>query len=233
MIGPVRRFYAQAMVMAGDAGFVVTLDGRPVKTPAKVLMALPTDGLAAAIAVEWQAQGETIKPQTMPLTRLAATALDRVAGHREAVIDGIAAYGASDLLCYRAEAPDELVARQHRAWQPLLDWAAEQWGATLHVTRGVVPIVQPASALAALKGAVAAFADLPLTALASIVQITGSLIIGLALARGRIDADAAYRLAFVDECFQAERWGRDPEAEQRRARLADEIRSARQFIDLS
>jgi chaperone required for assembly of F1-ATPase len=228
-----RRFYRRATVVAGDAGFVVALDDRPVKTPAKAILSLPTAELAAAIAAEWEAQGEVIDPRTMPLTRLAATALDRVSGRRDAVIDDITAYGGSDLLCYRADAPEELVARQHRAWQPLLDWAAERWGATLYTTRGVVPVEQPVSALDALRIAVAAFADFPLTGLASAVQTTGSLIVGLALARARIDAEAAYRLALLDECFQAERWGCDPEAERRRQTLADEIRSARRFIDLA
>jgi chaperone required for assembly of F1-ATPase len=228
-----RRFYHQVTVVAGDAGFVVALDGRPAKTPARAILTLPTAELAAAIAAEWQAQGETIDPQTMPLTRLAATALDRVSGQRDAVIDGITAYGGSDLLCYRADTPKELVARQHRAWQPLLDWAAERWGAPLYITRGVVPIVQPRSALDALRNAVAAFSNFPLTGLASAVQTTGSLIVGLALARARIDAEAAYRVALLDECFQAERWGCDPEAERRRQNLAEEIRSARHFIDLA
>jgi chaperone required for assembly of F1-ATPase len=228
-----RRFYQRAIVVAGDGGFVVALDGRPAKTPAKAILSLPTAELAAAVAAEWEAQGETIDPRTMPLTRLAATALDRVSGQRDAVIDGISAYGGSDLLCYRADAPEELIARQHHAWQPLLDWAAERWGATLCVTRGVVPIAQPASTLDALRNAVAAFGNFPLTGLASAVQTTGSLIVGLALARARINAEAAYRLALLDECFQAERWGCDPEAERRRQNLAEEIRSARRFIDLA
>ena len=227
-----RRFYQRVTVVARGDGFLVALDDRPAKTPAKAMLNLPTEELAAAIADEWHAQGACIDPHTMPLTRLAATALDRVSGQRQAVIDGISAYAASELLCYRADAPDELVARQHRAWQPLLDWAADRWGATLQVTRGVVPIVQPASALHALRGAVAAFADFPLTGLASAVQTTGSLIVGLALAQARIDAEAAYQVALLDECFQAERWGCDAEAEQRRQRLADEIRAARRFIDL-
>ncbi len=228
-----RRFYRRVAVIAGDGGFVVALDDRPAKTPAKAILALPTAELAAAIAGEWEAQGEFVDPRTMPLTRLAATALDRVPGHRDAIIDGITAYGASDLLCYRADTPQELVVRQDHAWQPLLDWAAARWGATLTVTRGVVPVVQPASALDALRSAVAAFSDFPLTGLASAVQTTGSLIIGLALARAHIDAEAAYRLSLLDECFQAERWGIDLEAEQRRRHLADDIRSARMFIDLA
>jgi chaperone required for assembly of F1-ATPase len=229
--GP-RRFYRRVAVVAGDAGFVVTLDDRPARTPARAMLRLPTGELAAAIAAEWQAQDARIDPQTMPLTRLAATALDRVPDQRRAVIDAIAAYGASDLLCYRADHPEELIARQHGTWQPLLDWAAERWGATLRVTRGIVPVAQPAPALQALRDAVAAFADFPLAGLASAVQTTGSLIVGLALACGRIDAEAAYRAALLDECYQAERWGCDPEAEQRRQHLADEIRWAGTFIDL-
>ncbi|MFO1127055.1 MAG: ATP12 family protein [Rhodospirillales bacterium] len=228
-----RRFYRRVTVAAGDGGFAISLDDRPAKTPAKARLIVPTAALAAAIAEEWAAQSESIDARSMPLTQLAATALDRIPGHREAVVDSIAAYGASDLLCYRADTPKELLTRQDHAWQPLLDWAAEEWGARLHVTRGVVPIAQPAATLGTLRRVVAGFADFPLTGLASAVQITGSLIVGLALARGRIDADAAHRVAILDESFQAELWGRDTDAERRRQRVADELRTARRFIDLS
>lgn len=228
-----RRFYRTVAMAAADDGHRITLDGRPARTPAGAVLTLPAAALAAVVAAEWQAQKETIDPETMPLTRLAFTALDRTVQHRAAVIDGLLAYASGDALCYRADAPAELAALQQATWQPLLDWAADQLGARLAVTRGVVPLRQPSAAIVALSEAVAACDDAALTGLASIAQTAGSLVIALAVVRGRIDAETAFRAAFLDECYQAELWGSDPEAEARRDRLAAEISAAATFVRLA
>jgi chaperone required for assembly of F1-ATPase len=242
----IRRFYREAASVADDradtppaedrfAGrpcWRLVLDGRPGRTPAGAPFRLPHRRLAAAIAQEWQAQEERIDPATMPMTRLAATALDRIGRHRGEIIRDIANYAGTDLLCYRAETPADLVRLQQQAWQPLLDWADEHLGAHLVVTAGVVPVAQPPEAVARLAARVAAADDFTLTALAATVQATGSLIIGLALVDGRLAADAAFDAALLDERYQAAQWGVDPEAEARRRRLADEIGEASRFLGL-
>lgn len=233
MLSPSRRFYRTVAVAAVDASYRVILDNRLVRTPAGSVLAVPGAVLAEAIAAEWQAQGERIVPETMPLTRLAFTALDRVRQQRAAVIESLLVYAGSDALCYRAESPQELRAIQETTWQPLLDWAAERFGASLAVTVGVVPLRQSTAAVAALAGAVNDCDDLALTGLANVVQTAGSLVIGLAVLHHRIDAEAAFRAAFLDECYQADRWGNDPEAAMRRERLAADIAAATLFLQLS
>ncbi|MGF1641725.1 MAG: ATP12 family chaperone protein, partial [Rhodospirillales bacterium] len=221
-----KRFYADATVAAAAAGHGIALDGRLVTTPAGRPLTLPSAALAAAVAGEWRAQGDQIRPQTMPLTRLAATAVDRVAPARAAVVDGLVAYAGADLLCYRAVEPADLVALQQAAWQPLLDWAAGALAARLTVTAGVIPVDQPAGAVAALRAAVERLDDPALTALAAIVPVCGSLVVGLALAAGRIDAETAFEVSQLDERYQSGRWGEDREAMERRRRLRDDLRSA-------
>jgi chaperone required for assembly of F1-ATPase len=182
---------------------------------------------------EWLAQTETLCPETMPLTRLAATALDRIGTHRAAVVDALAEYAGSDLICYRADDPLDLVALQTALWQPLVDWAAEACGARLAVCVGVLPLVQPQPALDALRAMIEASSDRQLAALASVVPASGSLVVALAMLHGRLDADAAVEAALLDERWQAERWGVDEEAEARRAEIADDIRSAALFLSLA
>lgn len=228
-----RRFYAAAAAVDGADGWTIGLDGRPARTPAGAPLRLPGRPLADAIAAEWQAQGKTIDPETMPLTRLAATALDRVACQRAEVAQAVGGYAATDLVCYRAAQPAELAALQHRVWQPLVDWAKARYAAALAVTEGVLPVPQPAVAVARLAAAVAAADDWTLTGLASAVPASGSLIIGLALMEARLDAEAAAAAALLDERYQAARWGVDAEAEGRRQRLAEDIAQARRFVDLA
>jgi Chaperone required for the assembly of the mitochondrial F1-ATPase len=227
-----RRFYRTVALTAADDGHRITLDGRPARTPAGRLLVLPSAALAAAIAEEWEAQVETIDPESMPLTRLAFTAIDRICGQRPGIIDGLLAYAGSDVLCYRAESPRELVALEHATWQPILDWAAAQLGVRLVVGHGVAPVQQGDETIETLAAAVAACDDMALAGLASIAQTAGSLVIALAVVRGRIDAEAAFRAAFLDECYQAERWGCDPDAASRRDRLAAEIAAAASFVRL-
>ena len=184
-----KRFYERASWDAASpgaagGGFRVLLDGKAVKTPAKAEMALPNQALAEAIAAEWQGQGEEVETRSLVLTGLAWTAIDRVAPGRKGVVDELAGYGAHDPICYHAEAPADLAARQRERWQPLLDWAARSLDAPLVVTTGVVSIEQPPEALAALRRAVAARDDFELTALSAAAGAAGSLVIGLALAAG-------------------------------------------------
>jgi chaperone required for assembly of F1-ATPase len=227
-----KRAYKEVAVAAVEGGFAVTLDGRPVRTPGRKPLVAPSAALAEAIAAEWRAQGDRVDPHRMPQTRLASTALDLVPGRRPAVVDEIAAYAGTDLLCYRADAPAELRTRQDAAWQPLLDWAAERYGATLLVTAGVVPRPQPAAALAALRRAVEAQDDLALVALHAATAAAGSLIVGLALLEGRLDAAAAFDLSQLDESFQIEKWGEDAEAARRRRALRADLAEAAQFHQL-
>lgn len=233
-----KRFYETARAAAhespsGGAGYRILLDGRPVKTPAKAEMVLPGQALADAIAAEWNAQGEDVDPRAMVLTGLVWTAIDLVEAKRDQVIEEIAAYGAHDLLCYRAESPDELIERQAALWQPLLDWAALTFDARLDVTSGIAPIAQPPAALAALRQAVAARDDLALTALGAAVSAAGSLIIGLALDTERIDATGAFDAAQIDESYQIERWGDDREALRRRDAIRSDLDSAARLMGLT
>jgi chaperone required for assembly of F1-ATPase len=227
-----KRVYQLAAARAVDDGFGVMLDAKRLLTPAKQPLAVPSLALAEAIAAEWQAQGPELKPHTMPLMRLASTALDLVAKRHADVVAEIAAYAGTDLLCYRADQPPELIARQHAVWQPLLDWATLRYDAPLAVTGGIIPVTQSATTLRALAAAVAAHDAMRLTALHAITTASGSLIIALALLEGELDADAAFAAAQLDESFQIERWGEDYEAADRRAALKADIASAARFAAL-
>ena len=227
-----KRFYREAAVEAGNGLYRIVLDGRPARTPAKRPLALPARAAAEAVAAEWQAQGEEFEPAALRLTRLANTAIDRVAGNRPAVVGEVTRFAATDLVCYRAGEPNELVRRQAEAWQPLVEWAAARHGAHLCVTEGVIPRAQNEEALAALTRAVEAYDDFALTALHAATAAAGSLVIGLALGEGRIDAATAFAAACLDETFQAEQWGVDAEAEERRAALKADIEAAARFLAL-
>jgi len=231
--GKIKRFYRSAEATATDEGFAVTLDGRPIRTPAGKPLRLRNAALAEALAGEWRAQGEQVEPHTMPLTQLASTAIDRVAPQRGAILDELLRYAGTDMLCYRADEPADLVRRQEALWTPLLDWAAERFGVRLAVTCGVMPADQPAEALAGLRAALEACDDLRLTALQSATAATGSLVIALALVEGRLVAETAFAVAFADEIYQAELWGDDAEAEARRERLKADIQAAERFARLA
>jgi chaperone required for assembly of F1-ATPase len=218
-----KRFYERASVsdIAGEGGFGILLDGKPVKTPVRRALAAPTQTLAGLIAREWDAQDKVIDPASMPLTRLANAAIDAVADHAGAVADEVAKYLGSDLLCYRADAPPGLVARQAQHWDPVIEWAHEKLGARFMLIEGIVFAAQPDETIIAARAAIPT--DIwRLAAVASITTLTGSGLLALALAHGAIDANAAWSAAHVDEDFQMEYWGRDDQALERRAfRLAD------------
>jgi chaperone required for assembly of F1-ATPase len=188
--------------------------------------------LAEAIVGEWQAQGEKIDPRSMPLTGLANAAIDRLGPERTAFVRDLAAYGESDLLCYRAEAPEALVARQAAHWDPLLAWARHRFDVDFEVIQGVVHRAQPAATLDRLRKAVATCDAFALAALSPLITISGSLIVALALAEGAIDPDKAWAAATVDEAWQSEKWGEDEEAAQRFAARRKEFEAADRFLRL-
>jgi chaperone required for assembly of F1-ATPase len=228
-----KRFYKEVTASAAaDGGWAVLLDGKPVKTPQRALLKLPNLSLAEAMAEEWRGQGETIDPRSMPLTRLAFAAIDSVALDRARVAEQVLRFGKSDLLCYRAEAPPELVARQTVAWDPQLDWLAATHGARLSTGSGIAFIEQPSDALLALEQAVWKHDDFALAALHAAATITGSLALALAVAEAWLSAEDAFALATIDETFQAEKWGRDPEEEVRRARLLSDLSAAARLLRL-
>jgi chaperone required for assembly of F1-ATPase len=227
-----KRVYKSVSVRSVDGGWGVSLDGRTMRTPGKNELILPTEALAAAIAAEWDAQQGEIRPATMPLTRLAATAIDRTAPQRSSVVDEVAGYAGTDLVCYRADEPPALAARQQAVWQPLIDWATARYDAALAVTRGIVPIRQSATMLAIFAAVVARQDDFRLTALLGVTAACGSLVIALALLEGRLDAATAFAASQLDETFQIEAWGEDSEATLRRRTLAADIDAAARFLQL-
>lgn len=227
----IRRFYRDAGVAEAAGGYAITLDGKRVRTPVGAALAVPRRAMAEAIAAEWQAQGETVRPETMPLTQLASTAIDRVAVHRDDMIDQLMNYAGTDLLCYRAAQAD-LCVRQARTWQPLLDWAALHLDAPLMVTTGILPVEQPESTLRALRHAVDAYDDLRLAAVQAAAAALGSLVLALALEKKRIDGDEAFAASQIDETYQIELWGEDAEAAKRRRALAADVAGAARFLEL-
>lgn len=229
-----KRFYKETEVDAGDGGWRVLLDGKPMRTPAKSVLVVPTERLAHAIAGEWHEVPESaeINAAHLPLTRLAATGLDRVAPRHAEIVGDTAKYAGSDLLCYRATTPDSLVKLQHEAWQPLLDWAEERYGARLRVVEGISFVDQPEGAKARLRDAVAAHADLALAALYNLTHTSGSLVIALALSDGRLTAEEAAAAALVDELYQIGRWGDDPLAQKHREGVRKDIDASARFLAL-
>ena len=213
-----KRFYEAVAVTEEDGRWTVTLDGRPVRTPGKRPLAAPTAAIAEAMAQEWAAQGERIDPLTMPLTRLANTAVDGVADAMEEVREDVLRFAGSDLLCYRAGDPQGLVDRQREAWDPVLDWCAEALGARFDLAEGVMFIAQPQPALDAVNRSLRAVDDpFRLAALHVVTTLTGSALLALALDAGASDADAVWHAAHVDEDWNIAQWGEDAEAQARRA----------------
>lgn len=227
-----RRFYQAAHVESAGTAWRVLLDGRPVRTPARNELLLPSEGLARMIAEEWEAQGEEIRPDSMPLTKLANTAIDRVSGRQEEVAAEILAFAESDLVCYRADWPEQLVERQHAAWDPLLAWLDEASGARLNVAVGVMHVAQPEAALSALRAEIVSLDAFALAAMHNMTTLMASFVLALAVVRGRLQADEAWQVAHVDEDWQISQWGEDAEARQRRDARWREMSAAAQFLEL-
>jgi chaperone required for assembly of F1-ATPase len=216
-----KRFYTSAGVAEGPDGFAVTLDGKPIRTPGKNALTAPTRELAEAMASEWDAQKDMIEPMSMPLTRLANSVIDGVAGNVQAVADDAAKYFETDLLFYRAGFPEALIARQAQHWDPVVRWAADDLGAHFILTEGVMHVQQPETAVAAARAALPADAW-PVGALHVVTSITGSALLALALKHRVLDEAQVWAAAHVDEDWNGEKWGGDDEVEARRAaRLRD------------
>jgi chaperone required for assembly of F1-ATPase len=227
-----RRFWTKVTLEPSSYGHAVRLDGRPVKTPSGKELALPTRALADAVAAEWDAVGESIDPLAMPLTGLANAASGPIAADREGFVTTIAAYGESDLFCYRAEAGEPLATRQAEVWDPYLDWARGRYDVSFVVVEGIIHRPQPEATLAKLRAGVAARGTFELAAMAKFVQLTGSLVATLALVEQWADADAVWQAACLDELWQEEHWGADHWALKNRADREAEYMAAAHFLEL-
>lgn len=224
-----KRFYKDATAAEGNR---ILLDGRPVKTPGRVDLAPPSERLAQAIAAEWNAQDETIDPRAMPLTGLANAAIDRIAPDTDSFARGLAAYGESDLLCYRADGPVPLVERQTEHWDPILAWARRRYDVDFEIAKGVIHKPQPQNTIDQLTQAVLARDAFELAGLSPLVTVGGSLVIALALAEGAIDLDTAWDAASLDEQWQIEKWGEDAEAAKALANRRADFVAAHHFLRL-
>lgn len=223
-----KRFYKDVTIADG----AILLDGRPVRTPARAKLSLPSPALAEAVAQEWRAQREEIDPRSMAMTGLANAAIDRVAPDPTAFAAPLATYAETDLLCYRADAPADLVAAQAEAWDPLLDWARARYDVHFAVTAGIVHVAQPTATAERLAEALAARDAFALAPMSPLVTIGGSLVAALALAEGAIGAEEAFAVTHVDELWQAERWGEDYLATQARELRRKDFIAAARFIEL-
>jgi chaperone required for assembly of F1-ATPase len=228
----VRRFYTAVAAVPEDGAWRITLDGRPVRTPKRAFLSLPTAALAAAVAEEWDAQGDSIAPATMPMTGLANAAIDHVLPDPKAFAAGLAVYAESDLVCYRADAPADLAARQAAAWDSFVAFARTRYDAALRVTDGIAHIAQDAAAVQRLAAALGAMDAYRLAAMQPLVTIAGSLVIALALAEGEVDAEAAFAAGHLDELYQAEKWGDDAEATAARTARRAAFDAAARFLSL-
>lgn len=221
-----KRFYREASAGRSDAGWRLLLDGRPAKTPGRHALAFPTEALASAVAAEWSALGEFIEPLKMPITRIANSIIDGVVPDPAPVAAEIVRYAASDLLCYRADGPATLVARQAVVWDPVLAWARDDLGGRLILSQGVVFVTQPPAALEALAAALPKEDGWRIGATHVVTTLTGSALLALALLLGRLDGEAVWAAAHVDEDFQISQWGEDADAAERRVARRREFDAA-------
>jgi chaperone required for assembly of F1-ATPase len=227
-----KRFYKDVGIGEEDGRFTILLDQRPVKTPAKKTLSLPTRAAADLVATEWQAQAEVINPGTMPVTRLVNSALDGVANEIDAVLEDIVKYAGTDLVCYRADTPQSLIGAQAAKWDPVLDWAAETIGARFILAEGIIHQEQPASAIEAYAGTLAKYRDpLALGSIHTITSLTGSALLALAFAEGRLSAEDVWAAAHADEDWNIEQWGWDEQAEARRAHRWQDMKAAGDLFD--
>lgn len=226
-----KRFWRATRVEQVDGqGHQVLLDDRPLRTPGKAPLILPTAELANLLAQEWDAQTEMVDPATMPMTRMANSAIDRIGAQRDDVIGYIAGYGDTDLLCYRADHPEALIERQRQGWDPMLDWAELTYGARLRPTRGIMPIDQPPEALAVLRAAVEAWDDFGLMGLHDLVSLTGSLVLGLAATHRDQAPHDIWAVSRIDELWQIAQWGHDEEAADVASRKEAAFLAAHRFF---
>ena len=231
-VGP-KRFYRQVAVEPeADGSTSILLDGKPVRTPAKAKLALPTTALAEAVAQEWHEQGPRIDPGSMPLTRLANSVIDGMAGREDAVISDLVTYGGSDLLCYRASAPEGLVTEQSRHWDPIIAWARQELNAPMRLAEGVLHVEQPPAALHEIRNRLAGFDAWRLAALHVMTVLLGSALLALAVALGRLSPEQAWAAAYVDEDWQTSQWGEDQEAKERRKNRFRDYAAAAKMLEL-
>lgn len=227
-----KRFYETVSVVKENGSWEIQLDNRPVRTPSRVALALPTEALAERIAQEWREQVDTIEPRTMRFTGLANAAIDRIAPDLPSYVFDIARYAESDLFCYRATEPEPLVARQIAVWNPLLDWAEGNYEVEFVVTQGITPVDQPEATLRRLKEAVARYDAFHLAPLTILTTVGGSLVAALALAEGYKTANDLWPAVSLDELWQEEMWGVDTEAQKARAYKQQEWSEAAAFLQL-
>jgi chaperone required for assembly of F1-ATPase len=228
-----KRFYKDVTSDKRDGGFAILLDGRPVRTPAKKHLLVPSASLGIALAEEWRRQVTVIDPATMPLTRLVNSALDGVTGREADVAAEIVRYAGGDLLFYRANGPAALVERQAEAWDPVIAWAEKWAGGRFILAEGIMPVTQPQNTLVNIAARISALPALPLSALNVMTTLTGSALLALAHAHGRLDVDQAWLAAHVDEDYQMAQWGTDTQAELRRANRWRDMQAASQLWALS
>lgn len=228
----IRRIYKAVSIQEGGGKYRLLLDGKPARTPLKLMLETPHRALMDAVAAEWDAQTEHIHPERMPMTRLLATAIDRIAGNQDLVVAELISHVHADLLCYRADHPPALAQRQRAAWQPVLDWIKAAHGFELIPVAGVMPREQPADVVAAMEAAIRALDTERLTAFQAAAAAAGSLALALALVHGRITAAQAFAATILDETFQIETWGDDPLACERREGLERDIAAAGAFLSL-
>jgi len=228
----VKRFWKSAGAVEREGGWGVELDGKPVRTPAKEPLAVPTSALAEAIAVEWNSVGDTINPRDLPLTGLANAAIDRVVPDKQAFAAGLARYAEGDLACYRSEGPDALVERQVESWDSLLGWARRRFDVDFRTTSGILHVDQPPATVERLRHAVAALDAFRLAGLSPLVTIGGSLIASLGVLEGALTPDMAWEAVSIDERWQLEQWGTDAEAEAALENRRRDFLAASRFLEL-
>ncbi|MEZ5757296.1 MAG: ATP12 family protein [Emcibacteraceae bacterium] len=228
-----KRFYKQVTVEKENGGYFVLLDGKKVKTPEKSPCLMPTRKMAEAVAKEWDDQDKDIKPATMPIFKLVNTAIDRVGKRREELINEMISFAGSDQLCYRAEAPDTLVELQNSMWNPLLDWLKDQFDIKLKLSTGIIFVEQDRVQLDKFRIIFEKMESFELTALYTMITVTGSVTVGLSLFSGHQSLEQAWEAGHLDENFQASEWGIDEEAERRRSALKTELANADYFLKLT
>ena len=228
-----KRFYKQVSVGTEGDWYTTLLDGRAIKTPEKRSCLMPTEKMAAEVAKEWDDQQEEVDPHSMPITKLANTAIDRVETRRDELLEELVKYAGSDQICYRAEHPKELIDLQDKIWNPLLEWVNGKLGINFKVARGIIFVEQDAADLAKVRAAFNALDSYKLTALHGMITVTGSVTIGYALYNGHLSLDEAWDAGHLDENFQISQWGTDDEAEERQENLKAELKNSYLFLQLS